>query len=272
MICFDAFKFLEANRWDSEQTVNWDKFDGTITDIQARWMKKNCFNEWTTAPGTYAFLRDFGDDPDFCSFMAVWFFEEQKHFLIQYEYLKRFRPDLVPSQEEIEHVNMYFDPTANKYSLLFLHHIEELQVTNWYLNIIKDITEPVARQIFKLMAADESRHSKLFYDYCDKYIKKDYAAAAEGYTKTALFVLRDRKTKHPVGNRVNQGLEDDGHVQARIPDKEVTLMSWSESVANEDPHVLHNKIYNSLSKLLGHEFKSTKDILEFRRKLKTSAS
>ena len=37
------------------------------------------------------------DDADFCGFMSVWFFEEQKHSLVLMEYLRRFRPDLVPT-------------------------------------------------------------------------------------------------------------------------------------------------------------------------------
>ena len=270
MICFDAFKFLESNRWDSEKTIEWNKFDGTIQEMQARWIKKNAFSEWSSAPGTFAFFRDFSDDPDFLSFLSVWFFEEQKHFLIQYEYLKRFRPDLTPTQQEIKNVNIKFDATENRYILLFLHHIEELQLANWYINLEKDLTEPVAKQIYVLLARDEVRHSKLFYDYCQKYLEKDWFGAADGYSKTALFLLRERHNKHPVCNTVNQNLGSMGRIEARVPDPEVSLPGWSEHVRNEDPKVLDNKILNSLGKLLGREFNSIKDVLQFRKELKKS--
>src|SRR5262249_4109361 len=36
------------------------------------------------------FLRDYQHDVDFCAFMSIWFFEEQKHSLTLLEYLRRF--------------------------------------------------------------------------------------------------------------------------------------------------------------------------------------
>jgi DNA-binding transcriptional MerR regulator len=41
---------------------------------------------------------------------VVWFFEEQKHSLVLMEYLRRFRPDLVPTEEELHEVRFEFDP------------------------------------------------------------------------------------------------------------------------------------------------------------------
>jgi hypothetical protein len=60
--------------------------------------------EWAALPATEMFLRDNRDDSDFSAFMSVWFFEEQKHSLVLMEYLRRFRPDLVPTEAELHAV------------------------------------------------------------------------------------------------------------------------------------------------------------------------
>ena len=93
----DLFRSLESVRWNMEKDVPWDRFDpGLLTDDQARTIKMNAITEWSALPATEMFLRDNRGDSDFSAFMSVWFFEEQKHALVLMEYLRRFRPDLVP--------------------------------------------------------------------------------------------------------------------------------------------------------------------------------
>ena len=70
----------------------------------------NAITEWSALPATEMFLRDNRDDSDFSAFMSVWFFEEQKHSLVLMEYLRRFRPDLVPTEQELHAVRFEFDP------------------------------------------------------------------------------------------------------------------------------------------------------------------
>ena len=69
-----------------------------LTDEQAQTIKMNAITEWSALPATEMFLRDNRDDSDFSAFMSIWFFEEQKHSLVLMEYLRRFRPDLVPDR------------------------------------------------------------------------------------------------------------------------------------------------------------------------------
>jgi hypothetical protein len=268
VLSLELYKFLESNRWNSATDIPWDQFNDSLTDIQARWMRNNCLGEFTTISGTYAFMRDFSDDPDFCSFIGVWLFEEQKHFLVQYEYLKRFRPDLVPTLDQIQNVNITFEPVANRCSILFLHHCEELEVMNVYLNVSTDFTDPVAKTLYKTLAADESRHSKIFFDFCVKYLEKDYYTAADGFSKIALFLTSDRTNKHPVLNTVNKTEPGLGSVQSRKPEPNLYSRTWSTSMQQQDPSILRNKYLNSLSRLLGREFTCAKDILKFRKELK----
>ena len=76
MLYPELVRQFEAARWNVERDIAWDRFDA------------GCF------------IRDNQDDSDLSAFVRVWFFEEQKHSLVQMEYLRRFRPDLVPSEAE----------------------------------------------------------------------------------------------------------------------------------------------------------------------------
>lgn len=270
MLSLDIYKSLESSRWNSETDIPWEKFDNSITDIQARWIRNTCLAEFSTAPGTAAFLRDFTDDADFASFMGLWLFEEQKHMLAHYEYLKRFRPDYAPTYDQVQNVNIYFEPAANRYSLLFLHHCEELDVANIYSTAAKDVTEPVYKKILQLLAADESRHSRIFYTFCERYLEKDYHRAVDGYTKVALFLTTNRTHKHPTANTVNRQDLSAGSVQSRKPEADLFAKTWSPTLQGQDSSILINKYLGSLSKLLNYKFDSARDILKYRRDLKMS--
>ena len=94
----DIFRSLESVRWNLETDVPWNEFDAAkLSEEQAQTIKMNAITEWSALPATEMFLRDNRGDSDFSAFMSVWFFEEQKHALVLMEYLRRFRPDLVPS-------------------------------------------------------------------------------------------------------------------------------------------------------------------------------
>ena len=93
--------------------IPWDSFDATkLSDEQAVTIKMNAITEWSALPATEMFLRDNREDSDFCAFMSVWFYEEQKHSLVLMEYLRRFRPDMVPSEKELHAVRFDFDPAT----------------------------------------------------------------------------------------------------------------------------------------------------------------
>ena len=114
MIYPELFKQLEAVRWNMDQDIPWDQFDASLlTEEQAQTVKMNAITEWAALPATEMFLRDNRDDSDFSAFMSVWFFEEQKHSLVLMEYLRRFRPDLVPTEAELHEVRFDFDPAPN---------------------------------------------------------------------------------------------------------------------------------------------------------------
>ena len=99
MLYAELFRSMESVRWNMESDIPWDDFDRSkLTDEQAQTIKMNAITEWAALPATEMFLRDNKDDSDFSAFMSVWFFEEQKHSLVLMEYLRRFAPDLLPTE------------------------------------------------------------------------------------------------------------------------------------------------------------------------------
>jgi hypothetical protein len=91
----------------------------------------NAIVEWAALPTTEMFLRDNRHDSDFCAFISIWFYEEQKHSLALIEYLRRFRPDLLPSVDERQAVRFDFDP-APPLETLMLHFCGEIRLNHWY--------------------------------------------------------------------------------------------------------------------------------------------
>ena len=132
MLYPELFKQLESVRWDMDKDIPWDRFDASLlTEEQAHTIKMNAITEWAALPATEMFLRDNRDDSDFSAFMSIWFFEEQKHSLVLMEYLKRFRPDLVPTEQELHDVRFEFEP-APPLETLMLHFCGEIRLNHWY--------------------------------------------------------------------------------------------------------------------------------------------
>ena len=120
MIYAELFKTLERVRWSLQDDVPWQAFDAALlSDEQAVTVRMNAITEWAALPATEMFLRDNAGDTDFSAFMSVWFYEEQKHSLVLMEYLRRFRPNLVPTEAELHAVRFEFDPSINGIAFVF---------------------------------------------------------------------------------------------------------------------------------------------------------
>jgi hypothetical protein len=129
MLYNELFGSFEKVRWDMGRDIPWASFDAAqLTEEQARTIKMNAITEWSALPATEMFLRDNQDDSDFSAFMSIWFYEEQKHALVLMEYLRRFRPELVPTEDELHAVRFPFDP-APAMETLMLHFCGEIRLT-----------------------------------------------------------------------------------------------------------------------------------------------
>ena len=194
MLYPELFKQLEAVRWNMDTDIPWDKFDASLlTDDQARTIKMNAITEWSALPATEMFLRDNKDDSDFSAFMSVWFFEEQKHSLVLMEYLRRFRPDMVPTEAELHEVRFEFDP-APALETLMLHFCGEIRLNHWYRRAAEWHTEPVIKAIYETLSRDEARHGGAYLRYMKRAMTKFGDEARAAFAKVGVLMASARRT------------------------------------------------------------------------------
>jgi hypothetical protein len=268
----EIFKTLERARWSMEQDVPWDRFDpALLTDEQAVTIKMNAITEWSALPATEMFLRDNPGDSDFCAFMSVWFYEEQKHSLVLMEYLRRFRPALVPTEEELHAVRFPFDP-APPLETLMLHFCGELRLTQWYRRAAAWHEEPVIRHVYGLVSEDEARHGGAYLRYMRRALERTPETARAAFAKLGVLMAsggRAGKPLHPTNLHVNASLFPNDTVQSRLPDPG-WLDRWLDGQIRFDEECeqrVARAILRSLSALLGEEFQTVRDLNRYRKAL-----
>ncbi len=270
MLYPELFRSLEQVRWNMETDIPWDRFDASkLTDEQAQTIKMNAITEWSALPATEMFLRDNRNDSDFSAFMSVWFFEEQKHSLVLMEYLRRFRPDLVPTEEELHHVRFEFDP-APPLETLMLHFCGEIRLNHWYRCAADWHTEPVIKHIYKIISQDEARHGGAYLRYMKKALAEVGDTARAAFAKIGVLMASARRTEkplHPTNLHVNQALYPNDTVQSRLPDPQ-WLEAWLDKQIRFDGEwekKVVDRILHNLSLLFERSFESVQDLNRYRK-------
>ena len=272
MLYPELFKQLEAVRWDMDKDIPWDTFDpNALSDEQAQTIKMNAITEWAALPATEMFLRDNRDDSDFSAFMSIWFFEEQKHSLVLIEYLRRFRPDLVPSEEELHAVRFDFDP-APALETLMLHFCGEIRLNHWYRRAAQWHSEPVIKHIYTTLIQDEARHGGAYLRYMRRAIDRFGDEARAAFAKVGVLMASARRTAqalHPTNLHVNKTLFPNDTVQSRMPepgwlehwlDGQIRFdVTWESKVVER---ILHN-----LSLLFGQPFDTVQALNRYRKQI-----
>ena len=272
MLYPDLFRSFERVRWSLEKDIPWETFDKSLlNEDQAMTIKMNAITEWSALPATEMFLRDNKEDSDFSAFMSVWFYEEQKHSLVLIEYLKRFWPDLVPTEQELDAVRFEFDP-APAMETLMLHFCGEIRLNHWYRCASEWHSEPVIKKIYHTIAMDEARHGGAYLKYMKKALKEIGTNAQAAFAKIGVLMAsasRHQKALHPTNLHVNKALFPNDTIQSRLPepgwlekwlDDQIKFdKGWEKRVAER---ILHN-----LSLLFDESFKSVKDLNLFRKKI-----
>ena len=251
MLYPELFKQLESVRWDMDKDIPWDQFDAVkLSDEQAETVKMNAITEWSALPATEMFLRDNRDDSDFSAFMSIWFFEEQKHSLVLMEYLKRFRPDLVPTEKELHEVRFEFDP-APALETLMLHFCGEIRLNHWYRRASEWHTEPVIKHIYTTLSQDEARAA---------------------FSKVGVLMASARRTAqalHPTNLHVNKALFPNDTIQSRLPNPE-WLEQWLDKQIHFDAvweSKVVDRILHNMSLLMDRSFKSVQELNRFRKEV-----
>src|SRR6188472_2414866 len=198
MLYHDLFATFEKVRWDMSRDIPWAEFDAArLTDEQATTIKMNAITEWSALPATEMFLRDNQDDSDFSAFMSVWFFEEQKHSLVLMEYLRRFRPDLAPTEDELHAVRFEFD-RAPALETLMLHFCGEIRLNHWYRRASEWHTEPVIRRIYELISRDEARHGGAYLRFMKRAIERFGLEAKRAFAKIGVLMASSARSSKPL--------------------------------------------------------------------------
>ena len=264
------FADLERARWDMGQDIQWNNFDASLlTDEQAKTIKMNAITEWSALPATEMFLRDNKHDSDFSAFMSIWFYEEQKHALVLIEYLRRFRPDLLPTEAELHAVRFEFDP-APALETLMLHFCGEMRLTQWYKKAAMWHTEPVIQQIYKTLSADEARHGGAYLKYMRKAINKFGDAAKASFAKIGVLMASSGiagKPLHPTNLHVSKAEFPNDTVQSRLPDPS-WLERWLDTqieFGKEQEKMVIRTIFNNLSTLFNEVIETAGDLNKLRK-------
>jgi hypothetical protein len=272
MLYHELFGSFEKVRWDMGRDIPWASFDATqLTEEQARTIKMNAITEWSALPATEMFLRDNQDDSDFSAFMSIWFYEEQKHALVLMEYLRRFRPDFLPTEDELHAVRFPFDP-APAMETLMLHFCGEIRLTQWYRRAAAWHTEPVIKRIYETLSGDEARHAGAYFKYMRRAIEKLGDEAKLAFAKIGILMAsaaRAGKPMHPTNLHVNKGMFPNDTVQSKLPDVK-WLENWLDHQIQFDK-VCENKVVGSILAKLGtlynRTLESAADLKNFRREL-----
>lgn len=272
MLYPDLFKSLEKARWSMVDDVPWDDFHADrLTDEQALTIKMNAITEWSALPATEMFLRDNRHDSDFSAFMSIWFYEEQKHALVLIEYLNRFRPELVPTKEELHAVRFEFDP-APPLETLMLHFCGEVRLTQWYRRASEWHTEPVIKRIYDLISRDEARHGGAYLKYMKRAVDVCGLDAKIAFSRVGVLMASSSRTSralHPTNLHVNKMLFPRDTVQSRLPDPE-WLSHWLDKQIIFDRECesrVVGGILRNLSNLFGEEFRTVSQLNHYRKKL-----
>jgi hypothetical protein len=272
MLYPELFQQFEQVRWDLVDDVPWSSFDPKLlSDEQAETVKMNAITEWSALPATEMFLRDNHADSDFSAFMSIWFYEEQKHSLVLQEYLRRFRPDKMPTEDELHAVRFEFDP-APPLETLMLHFCGEIRLNHWYRRAAEWHTEPVIKHIYQLISQDEARHGGAYLRFMRRALERFGEEAKRAFTKIGVLMAsphRAGKPLHPTNLHVNKGLFPNDTVQSRLPDP-AWLERWLDHQIdfNRDwEKRVSRMILKNLSSLFDQSFETVQQLNRFRKGL-----
>ncbi len=166
--------------WRVEQ-VDWDRFDPSKVDseivplVKAAAMVERNGDDYATY-----LKRVFRDDPDFAVAADNWALEEIQHgdALGRWAMLADPEWDYAEAFERYRagyqvHPGAVSSVRGSRTGELIARCMVETGTSSYYTALADATEEPVLRQICRLIAADEYRHFKLFYDHMKRYLARE---------------------------------------------------------------------------------------------------
>jgi hypothetical protein len=187
------------------------------------------------------------------------------------EYLRRFRPDLVPSEAELHAVRFPFDP-APPLETLMLHFCGEIRLNHWYRRAAEWHTEPVIKAIYEIISRDEARHGGAYLRYMKKALTSFGDNARAAFAKIGVLMASARRTEkplHPTNLHVNKDLFPNDTVQSRLPEPE-WLEHWlDEQIKFDDSweKKVVERILHNMSLLFERTFATATDLNRYRKEI-----
>jgi rubrerythrin len=166
--------------WHIEQ-IAWDSFDPSKVEPEVIPLVKAAAMVERNGDDYAAYLKSvFHDDPDFQAAADNWAVEENQHG----DALGRWATLADPSFEYMESFARYregykIDVKADasirgsRTGELIARCMVETGTSSYYTALAEASEEPVLKQICRLIAADEYRHFKLFYDHMKRYLARE---------------------------------------------------------------------------------------------------
>ena len=163
------------------EDVAWDRFDPSKVDPEiVRLVKSAAMVERNGVEYAAYLCRVFKDDPAFCQASDNWAVEEVQHG----DALGRWSELADPSwrfREAFERYRTEYklpldsegSVRGSKTGELIARCMVETGTSSYYTALADATDEPVLQQVCRLIAADEYRHFKLFYDHMRRYLARE---------------------------------------------------------------------------------------------------
>lgn len=265
MLYDDLFDRLERARWKLTEDIPFDQIDPSL--LSPQWisdLRQICLTELSALYATEMFLRDFYADIDFCSFVSIWFYEEMKHHLTLRRYLEVCGETF--EEQDLPRLRLTF-AEGPAIETLTMHFCGEQRLAHWYTAFGESAPEPVLRQIFRTLAADELRHAACYAKYLRKAVRNNPACLPD-ILKMSLWMLRSTNDapKHPT-------TITEPSVVGKLEDPEyISRMLNFYLPGREHEAPVQRRVLALMSELAGTKMSTTKDLLPLIREASESAA
>ncbi len=166
--------------WQIED-VDWERFEPSNVDPEiVRLVKSAAMVERNGVEYAAYLCRVFREDPPFCNACTNWAVEEVQHG----DALGRWAELADPAWRFSEAFDRYrteyklpldtdTSVRGSKTGELIARCMVETGTSSYYTALADATAEPVLQQVCRLIAADEYRHFKLFYDHMRRYLARE---------------------------------------------------------------------------------------------------